>query len=831
MGRRRGGGTGLTWILCIVIAVLLIPREVWIALAVAAVIAGAVYVYLKVRGHQARTMADTQAPTQPYEPTLAELMARSQDGRKVAPAPRQGTTSPPPASPAQVIKPPSSQRLSAPPGNPLLTRPSRVTGGAEDQFYTATVGGGPAIPAASRAVPAAPAGLGQARWVPPGESVDFAGSTLPGGMFYFGALLAGANGRPDPCLISGLPSIAFRGDYRERQMNYWPSYADISPTARRAYINWLSEGRSHPDCDIGFVFLFFYGLERRVIIDTPRDPSAKGDWPAIATELRRLLGIYGGKSASFRRYAGELLDWMELHGPTERLYTRPVPVLPRTYELPRYLRLALGQAAVDREPVPATLALAWLRLNPDTHLRTPATRCPEEFERLFMQRYHEMLGPGLVLPKNRTKLKVVYQPASSSFHGAPAPTLTFGDIPDPTALTKPIRTLTEIAEQCTDELASFSRLVGKDPTARSTLDGLLQLPATLWPPLAQARVVHLVDQMRDGMLTLSLSRLIVQLGGTTQPFNRERIRALARTLAAMQIGMEPDVLAGARTPDTDDPIVLFSLTTSEATQMDSGAYQAAMLTLQLASAVARADGEFSAAEIAHLRREIQNWNHLTSAHQRRLQAHLQWLIASPITLQNVKRRFESIGQESRETVAAFMATLTQIDGIVSPDEVRFLEKVYKALGVETKRVFSDVHATSAGSFEGSKASGRSGFKLDASRIAELQKDTERVASLLADIFSEDEPPAPEPLPEDTTPVSEPCILGLDASHTAFVRLLLSRPHWTRNELEDAAADLDLMLDGALERVNEASFDSFSLPLTDGEDPVEVNAEVIGMIEQ
>ena len=32
----------------------------------------------------------------------------------------------------------------------------------------------------------------------------------------------------------------------------------------------------------------------------------------IAGELRRLLGIYGEKSGSFRSYAASLLDWVSL---------------------------------------------------------------------------------------------------------------------------------------------------------------------------------------------------------------------------------------------------------------------------------------------------------------------------------------------------------------------------------------------------------------------------------------------------------------------------------------------------------------------------------------
>ena len=68
------------------------------------------------------------------------------------------------------------------------------------------------------------------------------------------------------------------------------------------------------------------------------------------------------------------------------------------------------------------------------------------------------------------------------------------------------------------------------------------------------------------------------------------------------------------------------------------------------------------------------------------------------------------------------------------------------------------------------------------------------------------------------------LLGLDEAHSTFLRLLLSRPSWTRSELSDAASDLELMVDGAMEQVNEAALDHWDEPLTDGDDPVEINQE-------
>lgn len=707
-----------------------------------------------------------------------------------------------------------------------------------EAFYAAPISSTPPS-ASSHALPPAPAEFIETRWLPAGESIEIAGATLPGGLLYVGPRLNALNGMAEPALINPHLAVSGRGDCRDQHTHYWPSYAELSPEGRRAFLDWLSTGRTHPDCNIGLVFLFFYGLERRIIVDSQKDPAAKQEWPIILAEIRRLLSIYGARSDSFQRYAGDLLSWIELDGAPERLYEQPIPDLQRTYELPPYLRLALGQASVDRMPLPAMLALSWVRLSPGIYLRIAATRCPDEFGRLFTQRYHDVFGPGLVLPKNRTKLKFTYRPASAGLSGANV-IMGFGDIPDVTALTAPIKKLAEVVEHCTNELAPYSRLLGKEPGAAGTLEGLLLLPLRAWPNSVKAKLDALSARLSEGPVTLLLAELLDALGGPRPPTSRDRIRNLARTLESAGIGLEPHVLVGAKAPTEQDTVVLFDQPLMDAVGEPRTEFQTAALTLQLASAMAQADGDFHAREVAHLQAEIEGWAHLSPGERRRLHAHLQWLTAAPIALATLKKKLEPLSIQVRETLAAFMATLAQSDGFVSPEEVRFLEKVYKALGVEAKRVFSDLHSTGAGRVPISTAQAeKQGFRLDAQRIAALQEDTARVSALLSSIFTEEvtnaaatSVPAPdrEAEVEAESDLLADTPLGLDEPHAALLRLLLSRPDWSRAELEDAAADLDLMLDGALEQINEAAFDAFDEPLLEGDDPVAVNIDLIEKIE-
>ena len=237
---------------------------------------------------------------------------------------------------------------------------------------------------------------------------------------------------------------------------------------------------------------------------------------------------------------------------------------------------------------------------------------------------------------------------------------------------------------------------------------------------------------------------------------------------------------------------------------------------------------FSEQEAAHLRHQIERWNHLSPRSRERLHAHLQWLTLVPVTLVSLKKKLEPLEHTAKQAFATFMATLAQADGVVSPDEVKFLEKVYKALGVESTQVFSDIHAASAGHTPAPRTAAK-GFRLDTARIAALEQDTARVLALHADIFTEETIQTPAPSVE-AEPKRAAGLLGLDETHSALMLLMLSRPQWTRAELEDAASDLGLMLDGALEQVNEACFDAHNIPLSEGEDPIEIHPDAIENIE-
>lgn len=840
MARRRrnsDGSVAIGLLLGSVFLFALIPREVWIVLA------GSVALWLAIRGYQRLFGSNEPSKSEPslaeltrptvLEPTAAqrqraqEVVKRAQAARSrggyvyAAPEMTLDTTE-------RALAPSGPQSSEATHGMPLPVGPARRV---EPEFHEATLRTRNPAPTAatspSRSIPPPPAKVAvEDQWISSKQVVKLGGMTIPGGLFYVGQALTAPSGGIDPCLINLHRNVAPEGDFRVRQTDYWPSYSEISPTARRAYLNWLADGRQAPGCDLGFVFLFFYGLERRVLVDGRNGVDIREDLPAIASELRRLIGLYG-KSGSFHHYANNLLDWIVASDLSERLYERPLPSFASSYGLPLHLRVALGQASRDRAPIPAPLALQWARTDPNVRLRTAARRCMEVFDRLFLETYSSLHGTGIILKQNRTRLKFVYQPASSGFRHVGPISMEFGGIPDVAVLKAPVQALQEIADACADQLAAYSRMVGRDPDAEASLDGLVCLPPQLWPLQAQTRIAAIGDGLGAGPQTRAIDALVHAIDPNADgDLRKDRVFGVAKALAALGIGMEPDVLQGAKAPKSGEPVVLFRLSGSEDAAVPD-AYRVAVLALQIASAVARADGDMAADEIAHLDTGIERWAGLSPGHRLRLRAHVQWLRSCPVTLAGLKKKIGALDGTARNTIARFTVAMAQADGVIAPKEIAFLEKVYKALGVDPGHVASDIHAVGTGR-RASESAPDAGFRLDSARIAALRRDTEKVSALLADIFVEEPVPVAdvddgEDLADDDP--GAPQLLGLDSTHAAFVRLLLSRPQWVRSELEDAAADMGLMLDGTLEVVNEAAFDAHDEALIEGDDPMDVNMRI------
>ena len=690
----------------------------------------------------------------------------------------------------------------------------------------------PTMPSSTRAV-----------WNPPGSTLEIRGHCIGGGMIYTGFHLDRVSGYGvEPALINPrLPVAAPPPNYRGEDMPYWPSYSEISPQARGVYLRWLAQGRRDTDVSIGIVFLFFYGLERRLLAE--HCDVKDEERTVLMRELDRLLEIYG-ENWSFRNHAVQLSDLIGVSLSTAGMIDQPPPkqVRVRGETVNGCLRVALGRMAAAGKPLPADWALAWVDSDPEYYPRTPAQRCRGEFVRFFQHRYREKFGDGCVLTQNKTRNKIEYRPASASF-GGPI-TIRIPELPDVTVLKEPIGQFRALAAQCTDELDAYSRFLGRYPDQRSSPSALALLPAELLPDHEDEQLIAVnrwLDQTvheREPTL-IDFGEMAAQWPALRpNEFGRRDALLLAQCLQKLGFGIEPDIRFGGFAPAKDGKVAIFRLS-STSPSIPSKAYSAASMMLHLAALVVGADDEVNTEEERHLEDYLTTVLDLTPGERERLHAHMHWLLAAGPGFTGIKKRLEGLSIESRSTIGHFLVGVASCDGHIAPAEINTLTKIYRVLGLDVGELYSRAHAATTEPVTvqqpGPKAPGFAVplprpprgdepvlVRIDMERVHTMRAETEKVSLLLRDIFVTEEH---LPTPKQPAIVPEECILGLDVAQSAFLRRLVTKAAWSRTELELLAADHQILLEGTIDSINDAALDAGEERLVEGGESIEVNLSV------
>ena len=633
-------------------------------------------------------------------------------------------------------------------------------------------------------------------------------------------------------------------------MGYWPSYSEITTASRAAYLDWLAAGRPG-GAHIGYVFLFFYGIERRVLFDGAHIEEARAETPALIAEIERLFDLYQD-NGSFRGYAGAFLSFARLlHGSRDVGDLTP-PLNRYSWDFPTELRLALGAIVKAGEPLPPPWALSWLRMDPESRLRTAANRCRDEFNDLFTIRYEEQYGEGMKIRRNKTPLKLTYHPASASFRDV----IDFdaGDLPDVCRLRGPVRQLRKLADTVTDELDAYSRWVGRRDD-RDSLAAVALLPRELGVSRQPAELRRLLGRIGAALddndtATLPVSDLIAEYPSRTpNVLTAGEARAFTELLEQRGVGVAPDIRYSGMNLAKHRHAAVFRLPDGPTEPAED--YLGATVLLQLGAAVSVADGTVTEEEEQHLEAHLEQALGLQPVDRARLRGFLHWLLAEHPNLTGMTSRLRALAPSHRDLAGRFVLSVAAADGHISPEEVKVLGRIYALIGLNPDQLHSDLHALASGPAtrpvtviandeptgrriprppEATIASTDGGLTLDRQRIAEVMAATRDVTQILTEIFEdpveqeteEADPAQPAADDGEDETASDSATRGLDAVHAELLRRLTQRRIWSREEFEQTATGLGLMPAGAVETINSVAFDRCDEPLLEGDDPIEMN---------
>jgi hypothetical protein len=229
-------------------------------------------------------------------------------------------------------------------------------------------------------------------------------------------------------------------------------YAALNPKQRAGYLQWLAAGRVGALDEPAYAFLFFCGLERRLLRE-------HCDQRPILNEVVRLLEIYASHRTLRAQLNGFLVyalaqEWIDAGD--DRLFHSALDSswCDRPDE---FLAIALAWHFRKGVPLSDTLALAIARRDP--LVRNGATLEEEEtlLGPLFKTRYLEQFGGGLVLERSDVHREIGYRPVNASLRTAAAmaesatmPVM----IPDFLRFQRPTASLVTLLSRCIDDLPS-----------------------------------------------------------------------------------------------------------------------------------------------------------------------------------------------------------------------------------------------------------------------------------------------------------------------------------------------------------------------------------------
>ena len=611
-------------------------------------------------------------------------------------------------------------------------------------------------------------------WVPAGNQISVGELPINSGMFYFVKGQSAGNGEASAVELT-LP-VSSRAENPIVDLGYWPSYSGITPQQRRTYLEWLAAGRSDSDPaqrSLGYVFLFFYGLERRILVEKDNDP-------AILAELVRLLSLYGpaNKSRSLRSYFLQLCHyggWRQGVAEYRALWPQFIEL---DGERPNEdgLRFVLANLHQNGETLDWIMAYRLALSMEECKRSTVVTRAREQFWELFQQRYREAYPEGMVLLASKQHSVERYAPASASlpYYGSNSDQLCTR-IPNVLGMRKQFTKLPGIWNSCVEDLSGFSRTLNSGKQGLGAEIKVWQalpddLRASYAHPLQQSFQELMGSAVTEGSHTFVPVSTLATMMGIPQKarLTPGQSREMAEAIGHLGYLLAPDTRLTGLPLQWDQEVALSPV----APLVD--AHMAGLVRLlYLSMAVAAADDFIEDAE-------VEQFNSLVSPDVSNENAWAVLRATEQLLRRDVNVAVRAIPQicrqipvPSREAVLRTMIHIAAADGEVGLDESKLLRKMARALElaetlpdqiVQDRAEFSEIRVEIAGAQKSSgerippkPVAGPSvpAFQLDVERLRVLTQETHEVINLLSQVMTEEEPAPPQIAEVEVMPVENP----------------------------------------------------------------------------
>jgi uncharacterized tellurite resistance protein B-like protein len=700
-------------------------------------------------------------------------------------------------------------------------------------------------------------------WVPSGQSITIHGYLVKDGLIYV------SNGEPpfpeasaiNTQLMIGRPVCS-----ADRQLPYYPQYKDILLDQRATYLAWLAAGRMDVDPrsrELGYVFIFFYGLEHRLLYEGRNDPE-------VIHEIERLLLMYGdvGRSSSLSNYACQLLHfWGWNQGPD--LYSKVWPWILRIKNsvlTDDMLAMILANLYQSGKPLEENLAYEILSRDGRCRASVVISRVNKEFQMLFKKRYLEKYPNGMSLKASKRNRKIMYTPAS--------PTLVASgeglSIPDVQGIPSQFNPAIAIWDSCIDDLSAYSRAragSGDELTVKAIKALPDELRDLAGHPLAEQwgdLFKKYAFETRSALMPVSEIASFIGLP-RRESYAIGQSRDIAQSIESFGFCVEPDARHTGFSYRGEERLGIFKPNEGQSLT-PSSTFLAASVLLQLCILIAAADGNVQNEELVVIQEYLKENLQLVPEDRHRLNLLVRLLVKDTEMAERTATKIaKRLPADKRSLVGDVLVLVAAADNVITHDEMRALRRVFKMLSIpqdtldatirkirpdhdEVQIQKGDVRQPGERIPEEARREEPAGFVLDEARIKAIHDETREVIGILALVMEEQEeefsgglsPATASSLVQASENAEESVAVAvedkiedtpdwmesLDEKFRVLMLRLITRTTWSRDEFNALAGEFCLMPLSVYDEIQQWSDESLGDFLLEGEDPIEVHTELI-----
>ncbi len=603
------------------------------------------------------------------------------------------------------------------------------------------------------------------------------------------------------------------------ELPYWPTYGDMNPAQRWVYLKWLESGR-RSKVDVGYAFVFFYGLERRLTGPGSHQIS-KDERTALLNELRELCLLYPD-SYSFQSYSHKLdqSQWQML---PEQVHFDPLSDGHRMWGEETFI-LGISCLSHNKQPFTIEHAMQWFEGEITNSTKVAALRCKDESALLFQRRIEKFVGNGIILGPGKSNIPNIYVPANLSLRNSGG--RTDRSIPRALEAQKVLNQLRTFTLSCLEDLTPCAKMIGSETTAIAQKRASFLLPIEIRHLSQPANALSsTLSRMTDVTPHLELKQIQREIGIGEEPLKKLETQFFD-LCAELGFIVEPDPRFGVIPGSQIESLAITKAV--ESTSIGTTAkVSAALRTALLGAHVLRSPSVEAQIPKAIIVDSVSDSFSLIQVERQRISAFVDWLqeIAPKVT----KATFVAMDEGFRDMAKRSLLAIIRQSAQVTGPTIKNLTAILMTWGWAENDVYSQLHEEGpvliATEKEGKQfkipqqpaSESVDGPMVDMSKVRAQQEETKVVSQLLGEVFSDQE----EPLTATKNEVSE----GQTSVIQEIIKVL--RPGvMTKAVWQFIAEERQTAASALLELINDYAIDNCDAPLIIGDDPFEVEEDIL-----